>query len=59
VQDYEWLQLAEKKCGRAAVDAVSGKVIRSLSDFTRDPAVLRAAQAELGDMIEKAMAGSR
>ena len=54
VQDYEWLQLAEKKCGRAAVDAVSGKVIRSLSDFTRDPAVLRAAQAELGDMIEKA-----
>ena len=59
VQDYEWLQLAEKKCGRAAVDAVSGKVIRSLSDFTRDPAVVRAAQAELGDMIEKAMAGSR
>ena len=59
VQDYEWLQLAEKKCGRCAVDAVSGKVIRSLSDFTRDPAVLRAAQAELGDMIEKAMAGSR
>ena len=54
VQDYEWLQLAEKKCGRCAVDAVSGKVIRSLSDFTRDPAVLRAAQAELGDMIEKA-----
>ena len=54
VQDYEWLQLAEKKCGRAAVDAVSRKVIRTLSDFTRDPAVLRGAQAEIGDMIEKA-----
>ena len=31
-----------------------GGGIRSLSDFTRDPAVLRAAQAEIGDMIEKA-----
>ena len=59
VQDYEWLQLAEKKCGRAAVDAVSGRVIRSLSDFTRDPAVLRAAQAEIGDMIEKGMMNPR
>lgn len=55
VQDYEWLQLAEKACGRAAVDAVSAKVIRSLSDFTRDPQVIRAAQAELGDMIEVAV----
>ena len=53
VQDYEWLQLAEKRCGRAAVDAVSRKVIRSLSDFTRDPAVLRGVRAEIGDMIEK------
>jgi hypothetical protein len=53
VQDYEWLELAEKKCGRAAVDAVSRKVIRSLTDFTRDPAVIRAAQSEIGDMIEK------
>ena len=53
VQDYEWLELAEKKCGRAAVDAVSRKVIRSLTDFTRDPAVICAAQSEIGDMIEK------
>ena len=52
VQDYEWLQLAERRCGRDRVDAVSRKVIRSLTDFTRDSAVIRAAQAELGDMIE-------
>ena len=59
VQDYEWLQLAEKKCGRAAVDAVSRKVIRSLTDFTRDPAVLLGAKSEIGDMIEKAGATGR
>ena len=53
VQDYEWLQLAERRCGRAAVDAVSHKVIRSLTDFTRDPAVLRAALTEIGDMVEE------
>jgi hypothetical protein len=54
VQDYEWLQLAERMCGRAAVERVSRKVIRTLTDFTRDPTVLRGAQAEIGDMIEKA-----
>ena len=52
VQDYEWLQLAERRCARAMVDAVSRTVIRSLTDFTRDPAALRAARERLGDMIE-------
>ncbi|MBQ2628215.1 MAG: DUF4091 domain-containing protein, partial [Kiritimatiellae bacterium] len=52
VQDYEWLQLAERKCGRAAVDAVSRTLIRSLTDFTRDPAELERAHAAVGDMIE-------
>ena len=52
--DYEWLQLAERKCGRAAVDAVSRTLIRSLTDFTRDPAELERAHAAVGDMIEVA-----
>ena len=52
VQDYEWLQLAERKCGRAAVDAVSRTIIRSLTDFERNPAAVEKAHAAIGDMIE-------
>ena len=57
VQDYEWLQLAERKCGRAAVDAVSRTIIRSLTDFERDPAAVEKAHAAIGDMIEAAGSG--
>jgi hypothetical protein len=53
-QDWEWLELAAEKCGREAVDAVSRRLIRSLTDFTRDPAELMRARREIGDMIERA-----
>ena len=52
VQDYEWLAMAEKKRGRKAVDAVSRRLVRSLKDFTRDPAAVRDAHGEIGDMID-------
>ena len=52
VQDYEWLRMAESKCGRKAVDAVSRRLVRSLTDFTRDPAAVRDAHGEIGDMID-------
>ena len=52
VQDYEWLRMAEAKCGRKAVDAVSRRLVRSLTDFTRDPAAVRDAHGEIGDMVD-------
>ena len=52
VQDYEWLRMAEAKKGRKAVDAVSRRIVRTLTDFTRDPAAVRNAMDEIGDMID-------
>ena len=52
VEDYEWLQLAEAKAGRAAVERVLAEVARSTSDFVRDPAVVRRARARLAELIE-------
>jgi hypothetical protein len=37
------------------VENVSRKVVRSLTDFTRDPAAIRAVKAELGDLIERGL----
>ena len=52
VEDYEWLQLAEAKAGRAAVDRVLAEVARTVKDFTRDPSVVRLARSRLGDLVE-------
>lgn len=54
VEDYEWLQLAEAKAGRAAVDRVLAEVARTVKDFTRDPSVVRRARSRLGDLVEGA-----
>ena len=53
VEDYEWLQLAEARAGVRAVQALVRRVVRSKSDFSRDPAQLRAVRRELGDLIER------
>ena len=52
VEDYEWLQLAAAKAGLTRADAESGKLVKSMTDFTRDPAALRSARTSLGDLIE-------
>ena len=52
VEDCEWLQLAEAKAGRAAVERILADVARSTSDFTRDPAVIRRARTRLADLVE-------
>ena len=46
-EDYEWLQLAAARGGAAAADAVSRSLIRSMTDFARDPARLLEARARL------------
>ena len=51
VEDYEWLQLAEAKGGAEAADAVSRTLIRSMTDFTRDPAQLLEMRARLANVI--------
>ena len=51
VEDYEWLKLAAAKAGAAAVDSISRTLIRSLTDFTRDPSALREAHGRLARMI--------
>ena len=53
VEDYEWLQMAAAKAGRAAVDAESRRLIRTLTDFTRDPETIRAVRARLAAFLTK------
>lgn len=52
VEDYEWLQLAVEKAGRASVEGVSASVVSSLTEFERNPAALRAARRKLANLIE-------
>ena len=51
VEDYEWLRLAGTLALPDAVDAVGKTLIRSLTDFMRDPEKLRAARQELARLI--------
>ncbi len=51
VEDYEWLQLAAAKAGADAADAASKTLVRSMTDFTRDPAAVRAARDRLAEII--------
>ena len=52
VEDYEWLQLAAAKAGTDSADAASRTLVMSMTQFTRDPAKLRAARTRLADLIE-------
>ena len=51
VEDYEWLQLATTKGGADAVDAISRTLIRTMTDFTRDPAQLLEMRVRLANII--------
>ena len=52
VEDYEYLQMAEKKVGVEAADAVTDTLVRSMIDFTRNPHELRVARMKLAELIE-------
>ena len=52
-EDYEYLKIASELLGEAASDEVSKTLIKSLTDFTRDPTTIRAARRRLADMIER------
>ena len=53
VEDYEWLLLAEKKVGRNAVEAVMRDLVRSKTDFSRDPHRLRRVRTRIADLISR------
>ncbi len=54
IEDFEYLTMAEKLCGKDAVNKVLAKVTTSVLDYTDDSAVIEAAKAELAEMIMNA-----
>lgn len=50
VEDYEYLQLAEKKAGIAACDGITRTIVKSKTDYSRNPDDLRKARAMLAKM---------
>lgn len=53
VEDYEKFQFAEKRLGRAPVEKLARKVVRTMTDFSRDPDELRDVLGKLSDMTMK------
>ena len=51
VEDLERMQLASAKTSRREVDALSGGIIRSLVDFSRDAPAIRKVREQIGDLI--------
>jgi hypothetical protein len=51
-EDWEYLTLAARKAGRAAVERLVHRVVRSRRDFSRDPDLVRAVRRQLADLIE-------
>ena len=52
-EDGEWLKAAEAAAGREAVEALGRRFIRSLTDFDRDPARIRAVRSAVADLVER------
>ncbi|MDD2601277.1 MAG: DUF4091 domain-containing protein [Kiritimatiellae bacterium] len=52
LEDYEWLAALSRKMGREKAEGAATLLIRSMTDFDRDPARLRAARSQIADMLE-------
>ena len=52
VEDYEYLQLAAAKVGTEKCDEVTKTIVKTLTDYSRDPVKLRAARKRLAQIIE-------
>ncbi len=53
VEDYEWLQIAERRGGRQEAEAAAGTLIRTMTDFAREPKKVRMARHQVADVIAK------
>ena len=51
VEDYEYLKLAEEKAGIAACDEITRIIVKSKTDYSRNPVDLRTARARLAKII--------
>lgn len=58
IEDYELLKLLEKKNPKLARE-ICDSVVRSLTDYSLDPAEFRKARARLIDELESATAGQK
>ena len=52
VEDYDYLCLLEQARGRAAAMACFGQLVKSMKDYSRDPAALSKVRDEIARMIE-------
>jgi len=52
IEDYEWLQMLERKKGRGAAEAAAAELVRGMTDFERSPEALRRTRARLADALE-------
>ncbi|MBQ3097508.1 MAG: DUF4091 domain-containing protein, partial [Kiritimatiellae bacterium] len=58
-EDYEYLLRAERKLGRKAVENMVRPLLRSQTDFTRDPAALASLRSRISAGVEaNAVCGS-
>ena len=51
IEDFEYLCLVEKKCGRAVVDQLIAKLSKSMTEYTQDVKELESVREELAQLI--------
>jgi hypothetical protein len=59
LEDFDYLTLAERRLGEAAVKGYIARIARSLTDYERDPSRLEEVRRELAAAIEKANVASQ
>lgn len=59
IEDFEYLTLAEERLGKGATHEYIAKLVRSLTDYERDPKKLECVRKELGEKLEKATIKAR
>ena len=52
IEDYDYLALLADTQGREAAEKAVGRLVKSMTEFSRDPAALEAVRAELADRLE-------
>jgi hypothetical protein len=51
-EDYDYLWLLAQAKGRDAVEACTSRLIKTLTDFNRDPAALEKVRGQIADQLE-------
>ncbi|MHB0958719.1 MAG: glycoside hydrolase domain-containing protein [Pirellulaceae bacterium] len=54
LEDYDYLALLADAQGQEAAKKYVGRLVKSMTDFTRDPAALTAVRDEIADQLEMA-----